>query len=285
MKRDGLVLGMPEAEYHGVGEFSEFATAEFSSSAAKEILKTPAHYKHVYLDGHREKKKAWDIGTAVHSKVLGVGAATVTCPKELLAKNGAMSTSDAKAWKAEQEAAGLIVVSAEEQAKIENIVESVMAHKLARAWLELPGHSEASLFATDPETGLRLRCRFDRMPDDERAAIDLKTTIDASPNGFSKRAQDLGYHVSRAHYLHTARLAGHERQEMVFIAVETTAPHLVAVYQLSQVFADRGERRARLARQRLLQCRESGHWPGYSTGLEFLDEPAYAMYQDETENL
>lgn len=275
MKRDGLVLGMDEDEYHG--------GPEFSSSAAKEILKTPAHYKHVYLDGHREKKKAWDIGTAVHSKVLGVGADTVTCPPELLASNGAMSTKAAKEWRAEQEAAGLIVVSAAEQQQVNAMAESVLTHDLARGWFELPGHSEASMFATDPETGLRLRCRFDRLPDDPRAAIDLKTTLDASPEGFKKRAHDLRYHVSRAHYLHTADLAGHPRQEMVFVAVENKAPYLVAVYQFDREQVERGEREARRARELLKRCQELGEWPGYSPNLEFLEAPAYAMYQDELE--
>lgn len=276
MERDGLVLGMDEDEYHG--------GPEFSSSAAKEILKTPAHYKHVYLDGHREKKKAWDIGSAVHSKVLGVGADTVTCPPELLASNGAMSTKAAKEWRAEQEADGLIVVSEADQARIDAMTEAVLNHDLARAWFELPGHSEASMFATDPETGLRLRCRFDRLPDDPRAAIDLKTTLDASPDGFKKRAHDLKYHVSRAHYLHTAELAGHPRKEMVFIAVENTAPFLVAVYQFDQEQVERGQRQARRARQLLKQCQDNNQWPGYSPHLEFLEAPAYAMYQDEQDN-
>ena len=275
MEREGLVLGMPEDEYHG--------GPEFSSSAAKEILKTPAHYKHVYMDGHREQKKAWDIGTAVHTKVLGTGADTVTCPPELLASNGAMSTKAAKEWKAEQESAGLIVVSEPDLAKINAMVESVMAHGLARSWLELPGQAEASMFATDPETGLRLRCRFDRLPDDERASIDLKTTLDASPGGFMRRAHDLGYHVSRAHYLHTAALAGHARKEMVLIAVENKAPYLVGVYQFTQRQVERGERRAREARHLLVKCRQNDSWPGYSPKLEFLDEPPYAMYQDEAE--
>lgn len=277
MDRKGLVLGMDEAIYH--------SGPEFSSSAAKEILKTPAHYKHVYLDGNRETKKAWDIGTAVHTKVLGVGADTVACPPDLLASNGAMSTKAAKEWKAEQEAAGLIVVTDADLAKINGMTEAVLGHDLARSWLELPGNVEASMFATDPETGLMLRCRFDSLPDDERASIDLKTTLDASPDGFSRRAHDLGYHVSRAHYLHTAELAGHPRREMVFITVENKAPYLVAVYQLSQPFAERGERRAAHARRLLKHCQETNTWPGYSEGLEFLEEPAYAMYRDETETL
>lgn len=276
MKRDGLVLGMDEDTYHG--------GPEFSSTAAKEILKTPAHYKHVYLDGNREKKKAWDIGTAVHSKVLGVGAATVTCPPELLASNGAMSTKAAKEWRAEQEAAGLIVVSVAEQQQVDAMAESVLAHDLARSWLEMPGHAEASMFATDPETGIRLRCRFDYLPDDDRAALDLKTTLDASRRGFMRRAHELKYHMSRAFYLHTAELAGHARKEMVFIAVENTGHYPVGVYQFSFAQVQRGERKMREAIDLFKQCRDRNEWPAYSEDIEFLDEPHYAMYEDEEDN-
>lgn len=277
MKREGLVLGMDEDEYHG--------GPEFSSSAAKEILKTPLHYKHVYLDGHREKKKAWDIGTAVHSKVLGVGQQVVAYPEKVLSAAGAANTNDSRAFRAEQEAAGLIVVKQSELDEINAMTEAVLKHELASAWLHLPGHAEASMFATDPETGLRLRCRFDYLPDDPRAAIDLKTTLDASPNGFAKRAHDLGYHVSRAHYLLTAELAEHPRQEMVFIAVENKAPYPVAVYQFDLRQIERGEKRARRARQLLVQCRQNDTWPGYSPDVEYLSEPAYAMYQDESEGI
>lgn len=285
-KREGLVYGMSDDEYHGQGEFSEYRTAEFSSSAAKTILGTAADYEWEYLKSEPKKPtEAMILGTAVHTEVLGVGAAAVKVPDEWVLKNGAISSKkEATEWVTEQEAAGLIVLTPAKFERVQGMAKAVLAHPLASAWLALEGHPEASMFATDPETGLRLRCRFDYLPDDPRAAIDLKTTADASPRGFMARAHDLKYHVSRAHYLHTAELAGHPRREMVFIAVESVAPFKVAVYQFTQEQVERGEREARKARLRLARCLETNTWPGYSEDLEFLEAPAYAMYQDETEN-
>lgn len=286
MKRDGLVLGMGEDEYHGHGEFAHLRTAEFSSSAAKTILKTAADYEWEYIKSKPSPPtEAMILGTAVHTEVLGVGAKAVEVPEEWVLKSGAVSSKrEAVEWVAEQEAAGLIVLTPAKFQRVQGMAQAVLAHPLAGAWFALEGHSEASMFATDPETGLRLKCRFDYLPDDPTAAIDLKTTADASPRGFKARAHDLKYHVSRAHYLHTAELAGHPRKEMVFVAVESVAPFKVAVYQFNQEQVERGEKDARRARLRLARSLETNTWPGYSEKLEFLEAPSYAMYQDEQEN-
>lgn len=285
-RRDGLVLGMSEDEYHGFGEFEHLRLAEFSSSAAKSILKTAADYEWEYLKSKpKPPTEAMILGTAVHTKVLGVGAEAVQVPEEWVLKNGAISSKkEAVEWVSEQEAKGLVVLTPARFERVQGMTEAVLAHPLASSWLALDGHPEASVFATDPETGIRLRCRFDYLPDDPRASIDLKSTADASPRGFKSRAHDLKYHVSRAHYLHTAALAGVPRQEMVFIAVENVAPFKVAVYQFDREQVERGEIEARRARLRLARCLETNTWPGYSTELEFLEAPAYAMYQDETES-
>ena len=171
--RDGLVLDLDEDEYHG--------GPEFSSSAAKEILKTPANYKHVYIDGHREEKEAWDVGTAIHTKVLGTGQETVAYPEKVLSASGAANTNASREWRAKQEAAGFIVVKQAVLDQINGAAEAVLAHPGARLVLEQDFHPEASMFATDPDTGIRSRCRFDILTASLRYGGDLKSTDDASP--------------------------------------------------------------------------------------------------------
>ncbi len=272
MPREGLVLGMPEDEYHG--------GPEFSSSAAKAILETPAHYKWEYIDGNRKHSKAFDVGTAVHSKVLGVGAAVVAYPEEILGANGAASTTAAKKFKAEQTAAGFIVMKQAEVDQINLMAESALAHPLAGAILEHEaGHSEASLFATDPETGLRLRCRFDRLLPGRGLSADVKTTPDVSRRAFATAIARYKYHVQRAHYLHVARLIGLDIADMVFIAVQNTAPYLTTTNTIDADFAAKGEELAVNARRTLVHCLETNEWPGYSTGLETLRLPGWAVYE------
>ncbi|MGK0740475.1 PD-(D/E)XK nuclease-like domain-containing protein [Leucobacter sp. Z1108] len=273
MARIGLVLGMPENEYHHGGP-------EFSSSAAKAILETPAHYKWEYIDGHKRSSKAFDVGTAVHSKVLGVGAEVVAYPEELLAANGAASTTAAKKFKSEQVAAGKIVMKKAEVEEINIMAESALAHPLAGAILEHEtGHSEASVFATDPETGLQLRARFDRLLSDRGLSGDVKTTPDVSRRAFATAIARYKYHVQRAHYLHVARLIGLDISDMVFIAVQNTAPYLTTTNTIDSDFAAKGEELAVKARRTLVQCVETDQWPGYSTGLEMLRLPGWAVFE------
>ncbi len=71
--------------------------------------------------------------------------------------------------------------------------------------------------------------------------------------------------------------------EMVFIVVETAAPHLVNLIQLDQQFADMGYIKALEARDIYKRCMESGEWPGYpDTKVAFARAPHFAIaeYQE-----
>lgn len=268
-KREGIVYGMPEAEYHA-------PTDELSSTGAKLILESPAKYKHQVVDGNRVHRDSYDVGTAVHTKVLGVGLAAVTCPPELLASNGAMSTKEARAWKAEQQAAGIPVVSAGELALIDAMAEAVLRHSLAKKLFERAGRAEVSVFAE--HLGVKNRARFDYLPDDGGIAVDLKTTVDASPAGFAKSAANFGYHIQRGHYIDVLSRAVGRDVEMLFVTVEKDAPHLVGVHQLNQEFADMGAAEALEARDVYKRCIETGDWPGYPEKINLLPPPVYAVY-------
>lgn len=273
--RDGLVLGMHEDEYHG--------GPEFSSSAAKEILRSPAHYKHVYLDGNKKSSKAFDVGTAAHAKVLGIGAQAVAYPTKVLAANGAASTAEAKKWATEQRAAGLIPVKQSELDEVNAMAESVLSHPDIYPALEQDGWPEASVFARDPDTGLELRCRFDFLPSSHPMALDLKTTTDASLKGFTRAIEDLMYDVQHGHYTDVAAYAGLGIEDMIFVAVESKAPFLANPIRLEPEWIEMGKVRARAARTRLLQCRERGEWPGYPPGVKRASPPPWAInrFQDE----
>lgn len=276
MKREGIVYGMPEAAYHA-------PTDELSSTGAKLILESPAKFKHQVIDGNRVHRDAYDLGTAVHTKVLGVGHAAVTCPPELLASNGAMSTKEARAWKAEQQAAGVPVVSVAELDAIDAMAESVLAHPTARMLLDRPGHAEVSVF--DEWLGVKRRGRFDYLPDEGGIAVDLKTSLDASVRGFAKSAVAFGYHIQRAHYLDILQKLG-RTADMLFVVVEKSAPYLTAVHRLNDQFAEMGEAEALEAVDVYKRCMDSGVWPGYPDEPTEIQPPMYAIYdyQDKYES-
>lgn len=277
IERKGLVLGLPETEYHAPKD-------ELSSTGAKLILESPAKFKHQVLDGNRVHRDAYDLGTAVHTKVLGTGAQPVTCPPELLASNGAMTTKAAREWKAEQQAAGRPVLSVADLAQADGMTEAVLAHPVARKLFERAGNAEVSVF--DERTGVKRRCRFDWLPDDGGIAVDLKTTLDASKAGFSKSAAKFGYHVQRGFYLDILKHATGRELDMLFVAVEKEPPYLVAVHQFEPEFADMGEMEALEALDIYRRCMATGEWPGYPEEINMLTPPMYAIYdyQDRYES-
>lgn len=276
MKRDGLVYGMPEHEYHAPVD-------ELSSTGAKLILESPAKFDWQVRQGNRVHRDAYDLGTAVHTKVLGTGHAAVTCPPDLLDKTGGMRTAAAKEWKEQQQAAGIPVVSADDLTVIDRMAEAVMAHPTARMLFERPGNAEVSVF--DDYLGVKRRGRFDYLPDDGGIAVDLKTSLDASVRGFAKSAVAFGYHIQRGHYLDILSRLGREA-DMLFVVVEKTAPYLTAVHRLSEQFAEMGHAEALEAVDVYRRCMDSGVWPGYPDEVTEVMPPVYAIYdyQDRYEN-
>jgi len=266
-----IVLDLPEAEYH--------AHPALSSTGARLLLDSPARFH--YAQSHPQPHKdAFDLGTAVHTKALGVGANVITYPEEHLTPSGAVSTKAATvAWAEEQRAAGKVLISPDRASLVDGMAEAVLAHPTARALFEQDGNAEASVFATDPDTGVELRARFDY-----RAAInvDLKTTSkEASPDGFIKSVMNFGYDVQEAHYGDVDEIVTGERRPFVFVVVETDAPHLVGVHQLDVVFRDMGQTKARRARELFASCTASGEWPGYPSHVQLLSPPVWAVYQHE----
>src|SRR5690606_9056181 len=206
-------------------------------------------------------------------------------PDEHLTPSGNVSEKAAtKAWAAEQRAAGLVPVSAGQIAAADAMAEAALAHPEARRLLELDGHSEVSVFATDPETGVRVRARIDRLNDEY--AIDVRTTPgSASPVGFGREAAKYGYPVQQEWYLDALRAAGAGEREFRFIVIEKAAPHLVAVHMLDDVTALLARQMGKRAREVYAECVASGSWPGYGDDALVPYIPAWygAEYDDEME--
>lgn len=276
--REGIVYGLPEREYHAPKD-------ELSSTGAKLILDSPAKFKHQILDGNRIYRSGFDLGTAVHTKVLGVGSRFITYPDEHLTKSGNVSTkSETVAWAEQQRASGRIILPPNEATIVDAMAESVLAHPLARKLFEREGRPEVSVF--DDVLGVKRRGRFDYLPHEGGYAIDLKTTVDASNGGFARSAAKYGYHIQRAHYLDILHRVTGRDLDMRFIAVEKEAPYLVNVHSLNEQFAEMGQQEALEAVDVYRRCLETGEWPGYPIEVNVLAPPMYAIYdyQDKYES-
>lgn len=264
----GIYKDLPECVYHN----NEFVPrGSLSSTGARELLKEagPANYR--YQQEHRRDSVAFDIGRAVHAKILGVGATVATYPPEHLTPSGNASTkAETLAWLEEQRAAGITVLSTNDHATVTAMTEAVLAHPGARALLEQDGHPETSVFSQDPDTGVWMRARFDYLAD---IPVDIKTTArSAGAEGFGKSAADYQYPVQEAHYIDTLRFAGELLDHpMHFIVVEKKPPFSVAVNFLPEEARLIGEELAKQAREIYAACRTTDSWPAHP------DEPTQAI--------
>lgn len=206
----------------------------------------------------------------------------------ILADNGRPVTlwKDVRSrWRAENE--GYTVLSPDDLAQLHAMRDAIRAHPAAAALLDGEGVAEASVYWTDEATGELCRCRPDRWRKDG-ILVDLKTTIDASPEGFAKSLANYRYHVQAPWYLDGASAAYEAGQlpgdwqaprAFAFIAVEKSAPYAVAVYTLDAATIELGGAQMRANLDTLAECRRTGVWPGYGDKIANLSLPDWYLRQ------
>lgn len=177
-----------------------------------------------------------------------------------------------------KEFAGLALLEGKTEAslgdldKARSIARAVHAHPEAGAMLS-EGQPELSIFWKH-STGVSSKSRIDWLR--SNAIADLKTTKDHRPFWFGRQAHSLLYHAQSAMYQDAVEeLTGCELPYYI-IAVQSSPPHDVVVYKVPQDVLDSGRRLYRDWMIKLVQCRETGKWPGVNQGIEELLMPAYA---------
>jgi hypothetical protein len=264
-------LQIPAAEYH------RYPAA--SSTQLKNVLRSPAHYK-VALEHPAPSTPAQSLGTLIHLAVLepdNFRANTVVKPKF----SGKGSRALAQDWDKEHE--GKIVVEHEQMRIIDGVLHSLTTHRTARELLRV-GNMEESFFWQDPVTGLVCKCRPDLWKD--RTIVDIKSTLNGSPQEFPRAIANLGYHLQAAFYLDgVSAVLGEQFQHFSIIAVEKVPPYAVATYVLDEATLDVGRMLYRRALRSLRKCKIQNYYPGYPDRLISTSLPSWAwpVESDESE--
>jgi len=128
----------------------------------------------------------------------------------------------------------MICLTPDEAEKVKVIYASVMAHPSAAAIINAKGDCESSVFATDPETGVLLKCRPDKdCVKSLGACVDIKTTADIGAwrvkDSFGNNLRwknplfEYDYGHQAAFYLHVLSLYyGFEVNKFTFVVVSKT---------------------------------------------------------------
>ncbi len=264
---NNFIGGMPNSTYH--------ATPNISSSNIKTALKSMGKYK-AEIDGDSVFKTtpAMELGTLVHALVL---------EPETFGNQFAVSekfdgrTKIGKAGKAAFMAAneGKIIVDAGQMETATAMARSVMEHPEVKEILSVENQREHSGFCIDRDTGLNVKYRPDIRTD--HFIADLKTCADASKEEFARSIFKLGYHISAAHYLKCDHeLFDTTHGQFIFICVESTFPHEVAVYTLKSTAIDHGYDQCAKALNMIKDAELTGDYPELNDGLACeIDIPAY----------
>lgn len=135
---------------------------------------------------------------------------------------------------------GVTILSAEEFEKVQGMTASLNRHPLAKEMFK-GGVSEMSHFAE--LDGVPAKCRTDYEKGGK--IIDLKSCIDASPEGFASAVAKYGYHIQVAYYVDVYNAANSAKltyEDFFFVCVENTAPYAVAVYTLDKDSYETGQK-------------------------------------------
>ena len=190
-----------------------------------------------------------------------------------------------------------IVLTQDEWEQLHRMRDAVMAHPAARALMTgVPGVAERSVYWRDPATGILCRCRPDWWRRDG-VIVDVKTTDDASEEGFARSISKWRYHVQAPFYLDgIAAMQSQVRGELpdyakaaprafVFLAVEKSACVVdgvalgVAVYVLDSESMALGRAEAAQDVAAIAYCAQTGVWPGYGDAIQNISLPRGKLAQ------
>ena len=283
---------MDEATYH--------ASKALSLSGMKTMLRqSPRHYEWQYLEGNQVTNEAMMFGRAFHCAILEperfTEAYAVAPSVNMATKSGALEylawiesitrvnsqlSDDAKLPEIKAQIARLKerfdgeIIDADTMHLIEMMADEVRAKNAANHLLSLKGYSEVSLFWE--EEGVALKSRFDFLSE-SGAIVDVKTSQDASPDGFTREAYKYGYHMQAYWYMRAYRqVTGKPADSFTFIACDKKAPHCVGVYKASDEMLELGEIDCMKALEIYRECVRRQCFHAYPDMIIALGLPRYA---------
>jgi hypothetical protein len=270
------VYQLEAAEYHDPAVTGDW----LSNSDARQLILPgcPAQFRWDRDHGVKKESDEFDLGHAVHTGVLGKGEMIVTRP----AQWDSWRTAAAKAWRAEQRAAGRTVLDPPDMATAEGMIAAFRNCQTSADLLDQPGRPEIALFWVDEQTGVKRRCMIDWLPvaPDEDGLIqpvDIKTSKSVAPDYQMERSiYDYGYHRQAATIADGIVALGLAKWvEIVFLFQAKKAPYLVTPVILDDEALRIGRIENLAAMKVYRKCLETGVWPKYSEEPVLMSVPGF----------
>jgi len=173
------------------------------------------------------------------------------------------------------------IVSADDMSVVEEMNDEFWRTPFVDALVEGAEHERLFVW-TDEMTGEECKVRVDSiriMSDGTPLIVDYKTTNDASPDGFIRKALSLGYDFQAGMYCEGVEKVLGKAPRFVFIAQEKTAPYAVNIMEADPEFIQRGKDIFRELIGIYHECKTTDNWWGYlgkDNSIGKLSLPAWA---------
>jgi hypothetical protein len=158
------------------------------------------------------------------------------------------------------------------------IVEALAAHDRARLYLSGPGPVEVSIIWDDPDTGMRVKARIDKVNTSQAVIVDLKT--DHDPLQFERHIIERGYHAQAALYRRGWQVLTGQECDTALVTAETARPYGVRAALLSDELLESGEALVRRRMDKLVAAHQIGVGEVYESPDEWR-LPAWAERQQD----
>jgi len=255
-----------------------------SYSGLKNLKTSPAHYKQYKDEPADVETEAMAFGSAYHTYILeperfesdyyvfndeGICEAIVAkAASEGKEIKKVRATKEYTQW-AESEMRIIgerKTIDKGDFQKIKDMKEKLMQHYYCRALLS-KGEAEKSITGIlhTTEGDINLKGRPDYIRPDKHFIIDLKTTLDASVDGFTRVAADGGYHIQAALYSDLMEMITNDGRgwSFYFIAQEKRKPYAFNIFEASAQFIGQGRYEYEQLLKLYNMCLKEGRWPGY----------------------
>lgn len=247
--KPGIYYDIPFAEYQTWPGYNPSLVKVGLSDSMKAM-------RHVQIHGS-DSTDDMDLGVATHDAIL---------QDEIFKSKYEVWTGQRRAgkeWDAFCEACGALakkVITAAQYQACLAMRDAVKEHAAAQELLAGDGRCEVSMVWVDSSTGLLCKGRMDYLTFNR--LVDLKTTNDPSPHGFTRQAARLKYHVQIGAYLDGLWELGHQCESAHFIAVGNKPWHDVVRYDISPQVIRKGIEKWKHGLSRIAECERTGCWPG-----------------------
>lgn len=270
--KPGFYPDLSNEDYHA-------HAGSYSRSDLTEFLKSPAHLRYKKTAPREKKQDKFELGTAAHSAILeGLGAFIergAVVPPEVLGKNGARSTNAYKAWAAANADKTILLESQVEQ--VRGVYEAVAKKRMFKKYLT-GGKAEVSGFWHEKQGPHKIlcKCRPDYLPG-HQVVVDLKTT-GLALDEFGRHAVNMKYHWSAWFTCRgLTQLTGIQHTEYLFAVVEINPPFDCRIFRTQPQQFELAQYELENLIPYLIQCDNTGEWPGSDDKLYDLEYPYWAL--------